>query len=79
MDYVCTRAINCKYFPESIVSHNYLDVCSFEELHPIVCCPPLTLKEPPMEAKSTMKYSNLASKSTYIVYSIYTYIVSTLT
>lgn len=53
------------------MSRNYLDICSFEGLHPIVCCPPLILKEIPIEAKQTIKYSNLANKSIFLVYLMY--------
>jgi hypothetical protein len=38
-DYVCTRTRDCKAFKESIVTRNYLDVCEFIGLEPIVCCP----------------------------------------
>uniref|UniRef100_A0A2H8TWH4 Serine protease snake n=1 Tax=Melanaphis sacchari TaxID=742174 RepID=A0A2H8TWH4_9HEMI len=38
-DYVCTGASNCKALQESIRTRNYLDICKFDGLQPIVCCP----------------------------------------
>jgi len=37
--YVCTATRHCKAFKESIRTHNYLDICKFVGLQPIVCCP----------------------------------------
>ncbi|CAH1723029.1 unnamed protein product [Aphis gossypii] len=39
-DYVCMSANSCKAaLQESIRTSNYLDICNFDGLHPIVCCP----------------------------------------
>lgn len=38
-DYVCVEAKQCKAFKESIRTRNYLDICKFVSLQPIVCCP----------------------------------------
>ncbi|CAI6366349.1 unnamed protein product [Macrosiphum euphorbiae] len=37
--YVCKAATHCNAFKESIRTSNYLDVCKFVGLLPIVCCP----------------------------------------
>lgn len=39
-DYVCMSANSCKAaLQESIRTSNYLDICNFDGLLPIVCCP----------------------------------------
>lgn len=37
--YVCTATRHCNAFKESIRTRNYLDICTFVGLQPIVCCP----------------------------------------
>ncbi|KAL4098786.1 hypothetical protein QTP88_023323 [Uroleucon formosanum] len=37
--YVCTPTRHCHAFKESIRTRNYLDICKFVGLQPIVCCP----------------------------------------
>ncbi|XP_015380197.1 PREDICTED: venom protease-like isoform X1 [Diuraphis noxia] len=37
--YVCTSTRRCNAFKESIRTRNYLDICKFVGLKPIVCCP----------------------------------------
>jgi len=37
--YVCTATRHCNAFKESIRTRNYLDICKFIGLKPIVCCP----------------------------------------
>jgi len=38
-DYKCVKSVHCEPLIESIKSKSYLDICSFDGLHPIVCCP----------------------------------------
>ncbi|KAE9524622.1 hypothetical protein AGLY_014672 [Aphis glycines] len=38
-DFVCTYARDCEALKESIITRNYLDICKFIGLEPIVCCP----------------------------------------
>jgi len=33
---------NCKAFKQSLKTRNYLDICKFVGLEPIVCCPRVT-------------------------------------
>lgn len=35
----CTKAKDCVYLEDSIRTDNYLDICSYAGVEPIVCCP----------------------------------------
>jgi len=44
MIFRCTYARDCPTVKESIITRNYLDICGFVGLEPIVCCPAKAIK-----------------------------------
>ncbi|KAL4098818.1 hypothetical protein QTP88_023346 [Uroleucon formosanum] len=73
-EYVCTSTKYCKGFKQSLITRNYLDICKFIGLQPIVCCPvtnyeelieiPETKNESPISAdEKCYKYSRINKNS----------------
>jgi len=63
-DYVCMSANSCKALQESIRTRNYLDICTFDGLHPIVCCP--IMANEPLIAENNKDNLITVDKSTNI-------------
>lgn len=42
---MCTNTRYCKAFKQSLKTRNYLDICKFVGLQPIVCCPVTNYEE----------------------------------
>jgi len=70
---VCTHARDCEAFDQSIITRNYLDICDFIDLEPIVCCPP-AYNEQLTEIPKTSTIVDQSMNSLYqilIVYILY--------
>jgi len=78
-DYVCTSTKHCNAFNESIITRNYLDICQFIGLKPIVCCPTLmTANERSIEVPTSKNGSSISANESmnthyqmYIIYLCY--------
>ncbi|XP_015364029.1 PREDICTED: venom protease-like isoform X1 [Diuraphis noxia] len=44
-EHVCMNTNDCKVFKQSLKTRNYLDICKFVGLQPIVCCPVTNYKD----------------------------------
>jgi len=68
---MCTSTRYCKAFKQSLKTRNYLDICKFVGLQPIVCCP-VTEYEGLIEIPATKNESSIsADESMNMKYQIY--------
>jgi len=71
---VCTSTKYCKAFKQSLKTRNYLDICKFVGLQPIVCCPVTAneiLKTKNAERSISADESMNTHHQIYILYNIY--------
>ena len=71
---MCTSTRYCKAFKHSLKTRNYLDICEFIGLQPIVCCP-VTNYEELIEIPGTKNESPISADESmntkYQIYVIY--------